>query len=361
MAGFEGTKWAEHQARYLLRDKSLTMVPMADKIPAVSRSVHYGLCLAFEGIRYFICPSEDGGLLIQFLNLEQNLSRFRRSIAFNLGASQQAMVPTEDEIKDLILRYFRSPDMGDFVRQMALTAGQGYLRPFTVDEAQSIGVTFPDNPSIRIVTCKYDRYMGEPFSGVVVPHLVRAVGANGTGCLKLGANYLLSVKAVDAAKAVLPEASSALFLDDRLDLPLWDRKITEWDSSCCLIALTDGTVIKIPDGPLILPSVTIQGIRAILEDQGLIVDERDMTYGEFKARAESGEIATICSVGTAGILNRAHRLILVDEENNPCAKFRAQTDHEMHHILGLARQTYWDIYQDKAPIPTGQTLNAYSI
>lgn len=361
MAGFEGTKWAAHQARYLLRDKSLTMVPMADKIPAVSRSVHYGICLAFEGIRYFIGPSEDGGLQIRFLNLHKNMQRFRRSIAFNLGAAQQAMVPTEDELEALILSYFRAPDMAGFVQDMAQTAGQGYLRPFTVDESQSIGVTFPDNPSIRMVTCKYDRYMGEPFSGVVVPHLVRAVAANGTGCLKLGANYLLSIKAVDAAKAVLPEASSALFLDDRLDLPLWDRKITEWDSSCCLIALTDGTVIKIPDGPLILPSVTIQGIRAILEDQGLTVDERDMSYGEFRARAESGEIATICSVGTAGILNRADQLILVDETNTPCAKFRAQTDHDMHHIIGLARQTYWEVYQDKAPVPTGQTMNTYPL
>lgn len=361
MAGFEGTKWATRQARYLLRDKSFSMGAMDDKIPAVSRSVHYGLCLAFEGIRYFVCPSEDGGLQIHFLNLQRNLQRFRRSIAFNLGTSQQGMVPTEKELEDLILRYFRSPDMADFLRDMAFTEGQGYLRPFTVDEAQSIGVTFPESPAIRMVTCKYDRYMGEPFSGVVVPSLVRAVAANGTGCLKLGANYLLSVKAVDAAKAILPEASAALFLDDRLDLPLWDRKITEWDSSCCLIALTDGTVVKIPEGPLILPSVTIQGIRAILEDQGLTVDERDMSYGEFRAKAESGEIAAICSVGTAGILNRVNRLVLVDENNAPCAKFQAQPEHEMHHILGLAKQTYWDIYQDKAPLPPGLSLNIHPL
>jgi branched-chain amino acid aminotransferase len=151
---------------------------------------------------------------------------------------------------------------------MGESGGQGYLRPFTVDESQSIGVTFPENPSIRMVTCTYDRYMGEPFSGVVVPNLVRAVGANGTGNLKLGVNYLLSVKAVDEARSILPEASSALFLDDRLDLPLRDRRVTEWDSSCCLIALTSGTVVKIPESPLILPSVTIQGICAILREAG---------------------------------------------------------------------------------------------
>lgn len=361
MAGFEGIKWADCQARYMLRDKSFAMVSMADKVPAVSRSIHYGLCLAFEGIRYFIGPAEDGGLHIQFLNLHKNLQRFRRSISFNLGAAQQAMVPTEEELEGLILHYLRSPDLADFVRQMGESGSQGYLRPFTVDESQSIGVTFPESPSIRMVTCTYDRYMGEPFSGVVVPHLVRAVGANGTGNLKLGVNYLLSVKAVDEARSILPEASSALFLDDRLDLPLRDRRITEWDSSCCLIALTDGSVVKIPESPLILPSVTIQGICAILREQGVTVEERDMTYGEFMGRAESGGIAAVASIGTAGILNRAQRLVLVDENNAPCGEMRAQTEHPAYQALGRARQTYWEIYQDKAPVPAGLVLQSYLI
>ena len=92
MAGFEGTKWGDFQSRYLLHDKSLAMVPMADKVPAVSRSIHYGLCLAFEGIRYFVGPAEDGGLHIQFLNLHKNLQRFRRSISFNLGRSEERRV-----------------------------------------------------------------------------------------------------------------------------------------------------------------------------------------------------------------------------------------------------------------------------
>ena len=86
----------------------------------------------------------------------------------------------------------------------------------------------------------------EPFDGVVVPNLVRAVSTNGTGCLKLGSNYLLSVKAVQQAQEVVKSAHAALFLDDRPELPLHTRKITEWDSSCALFALKDGSLIKIP-------------------------------------------------------------------------------------------------------------------
>jgi hypothetical protein len=33
----------------------------------------------------------------------------------------------------------------------------------------------------------------------------------------------------------------------------------------------------------------------------------------------------------------------------------------MYHALGKARQTYWDIYQDKAPVPAGMTLQSYLI
>ena len=40
----------------------------------------------------------------------------------------------------------------------------------------------------------------EGVTGVVGPNLVRAVGLNGTGWLKLGINYLISLKALEAAR-----------------------------------------------------------------------------------------------------------------------------------------------------------------
>ena len=271
MAGFEGIKWATKGMRYLMKDKSFKIVPGDDKVFAVSRSIHYGLCLAFEGIRFFCKRNSNGKLEIIFLNLEKNLQRFQRSIAYNLSQQQQNWLPEAVELVEILLRYLREPTMLEFLFEMADLNAQGYLRPFTVDEEQSIGVTFPNNPSIRAVVCRYDQYLGEPFSGVVVPNLVRAVGVNGTGCLKLGINYLISVKAIYEAKKIFPDAVSALLLDDRSYDPIFERKITEWDSSCCLFAFNDGTVVKIPESPLILPSVTIQGIVSILKHKGVNV------------------------------------------------------------------------------------------
>ena len=361
MAGFEGIKWATIGMRYLLKDKSFKIVPGDDKVFAVSRSIHYGLGLAFEGIRFFCKKNSNGNVEVIFLNLDKNLSRFRDGIAFNLSRSQQLLVPEIDEMVVLFLNYFREPSMIEFLSEMADLKAQGYLRPFTVDEEQSIGVTFPNNPSIRAVVCRYDQYLGEPFSGVVVPNLVRAVGVNGTGCLKLSINYLISIKAVDQAKKILPEAASALMLDDLPYDPLLERKITEWDSSCCLFALRDGTIIKIPESPLILPSVTIQGIVAILKHSGVNVIERDMTYGELIEKTKNKEMVAVCSIGTAGILNRAIKLLLVDENGETIAMQRADETHELYQKLGEARTYYWDIYQERVEVPSGLTLNKYEL
>lgn len=361
MAGFEGVKWASQQMRYLLEEKKFDLLEADAKVFAVSRSIHYGLCLAFEGIRFFLKKNAKGSLDATFLNWNLNLQRLQRGIAFNLGTGQQHLVPSIEEMSDVFIHcYFEAPSMRTFFEDMAGLGAQGYLRPFTVDEEQSIGVTFPGRPAIRAVVCRYDRYLGEPFTGVVVPHLVRAMDINQTGCLKLGINYLMSIKAVDEARKVRPQAASALFLDDRPHAKLEERNITEWDSSCCLFALEDGRVIKIPESPLILPSVTIRGITAILREMGVQVEERNLSYGELIQLVKSGELVVVCSVGTAGILNRCHELVLVDKHQKEIAVHKPNTGHDLYQRLGAAKQNYWDIYREKAAAPPGLRLDKYN-
>lgn len=362
MAKFEGIKWAVKQMRYLLAERDFDLFDGDDRVYAVSRSIHYGLFLTFEGIRFFCKKDQKGQLNIIFLNWHDNLERLRRGIAFNLSQEKQNLVLSVDELENLFIHhYFKSPEMRQFLSIMAENNAQGYLRPFTVDEEQSIGVTFPGKPSIRAVACSYERYLGEPFSGVVVPNLVRAVGANGTGCLKLGINYLMSVKAIDEAKKIYPEAASALFLDDQTHLPLEKRYITEWDSSCCLFAYKDGTVVKIPESNLILPSVTIKGITALLKENGIKVVERHISYGELLSSVKSDELAVVCSVGTAGILNRCQKLILVDTEGKILATHNIDQNNPIYGKLGEAKQRYWELYQEKSPLPPGTKLYKYII
>ncbi len=360
MAKFEGIRWAPHQMRYGLEDKRFELQEADARVFAVSRSIHYGLFLAFEGIRFFCKKTGGGPTELTFLNWHKNLERFRNGIAFNLSAEQQHLVPAVEEMENLFVHlYLKDASMRGFLDEMAAVGAQGYLRPFTVDEEQSIGVTFPAQPAIRAMASRYDRYLGEPFCGVLVPDLVRAVGINRTGCLKLGINYLISVKAVDEARRICPEAASALFLDDNPLGRLEDRRVTEWDSSCCLFGFRDGTVVKIPESPLILPSVTILGIVAILRQFGVRVEERDLTYGELLEKVKSRDLVVACSVGTAGILNRCARFIMVDDKGEVAGAHSPDVEHPLFKKFVEAREYFWDIYKEKAGVPAGLKLHKY--
>mgnify|MGYP001570946340 CR=1 FL=1 len=305
MAKFEGVQWAPRQMRYLLPGKQFNLLEPDAKVFGVSRSIFYASFLCFEGIRFFCKKTSAGKLEVLFLNWHKNLERFRRGMAFNLSKSQADLIPSVEELESLFIhQYFADPEIRAFLGEMAKAEAQGYMRPFTVDEEQSMGVTFPTQPAVRAIFCRFDNYLGEPFVGVVTPQLVRAVGTNGTGCLKLGINYMISLKAMDAAKDVDPQAAAALFLDDQTHLKLEDRHITEWDSSCCLFGFRDGTVVKIPESNLILPSVTIQGMVTILKDMGVRVEERHLKYGELVKRIKTNDLVVAASIGTAGIKNR---------------------------------------------------------
>ncbi len=362
MAKFEGVKWAPGQMRYFLYDKSFEMFEAQAKTYAATRSAYYASFLCFEGIRYFCRKNERGKLELVFVNWDQNLERFRRSMAFNLSREQQTILPTKEELEDLFIRkFFSHPALRPYLEEMAEKGAQGYLRPFTLDEEHSMGVTFPNFPAIRAVTCMYDQYLGEPFVGVVIPHLVRAIGVNGTGCLKLGINYLMSIKAIDAARALVPEAASVLFLDDRTYLPIEQREISEWDSSCCLFALTDGTVVKIPESNLILPSVTIKGMVIILRDMGLKVEERPFTYGELLERVRKNELVTVASIGTAGILNRCEKLVLVDANLKIIGQHLPLKTHSLYRKLREVREYYWNVYRGQSPALNGLKVFRYEI
>jgi branched-chain amino acid aminotransferase len=362
MAKFEGVKWAPRQMRYLLTGKEFDLREADAKVFAVSRSTFYATFLCFEGIRFFCQRSVSGGLEVRFLNWHQNLERLRRGIAYNLSRAQAELIPAVEELETIFIhQYFKDPAIREFLGEMADKGLQGYLRPFTVDEEQSMGVTFPGQPSVRAIFCSYDNYLGEPFTGVVIPHLVRAVAANKTGWLKLGINYLVSLKALEAAKEVDPGAAAALFLDDQTHRPLGERHVTEWDSSCCLFGLRDGTVIKIPESELILPSVTIQGMVAILRLMGVKVEERHVSYGELVRRVQDKDLVVAASIGTAGIMNRCQKLVCVDEANKVSATHVPDTAHPLYTRLAEAKTYYWDIYKDKAPLPAGSKLYRYSL
>ena len=127
------------------------------------------------------------------------------------------------------------------------------------------------------------------------------------------------------------------------------------------IALRDGTVVKIPESNLILPSVTIQGITAILRDMGVKVEERPLTYGELKARTRVNELVAVCSVGTAGILNRCAKLVFVDGRGHIQGAHTPDTEHPLYAKLAEAKEYYWNVYRGAAKPVAGMTVYKYTL
>ena len=118
-------------------------------------------------------------------------------------------------------------------------------------------------------------------------------------------------------------------------------------------------MVKIPESELILPSVTIQGMVAILKEAGVKVEERHLSYGEFLDRVKAKDLVVAASVGTAGIMNRCQKLVCVDRLNAVAAVHHVDTEHPLYVKLAEAKARYWDIYKDKARLADGMKLYKY--
>ena len=65
------------------------------------------------------------------------------------------------------------------------------------------------------------------------------------------------------------------------------------------------------------------------------------------------------SVGTAGILNRCQKLVLVDDKGGLLATHSPDADHPLYEKLGKARDYYRRIYQEQVKVPAGLRLFKY--
>ena len=89
------------------------------------------------------------------------------------------------------------------------------------------------------------------------------------------------------------------------------------------------------------------------------VEERDLTYGELLEKVKTRDLVVACSVGTAGILNRCARFIMVDNEGFVAGAHSPDVEHPLFKTFAQAREYYWDIYREKVKIPDGLRLHKY--
>ena len=172
-----------------------------------------------------------------------------------------------------------------------------YIRPYMFGSNPVIGVKPADEYQFRILTTPVGPY----FKGGVKPLPIRIsdfdrAAPNGTGHIKAGLNYAMSLHAiVDAHKQGF---------DENMYLDAATRTKVEETGGANFIFVTKDNKIVTPKSNSILPSITRRSLMVVAKEYlGLEVEEREVFVDELKDFAECG----LC--GTAAVISPVGKIV----------------------------------------------------
>ena len=172
-----------------------------------------------------------------------------------------------------------------------------YIRPYMFGSNPVIGVKPADEYQFRILVTPVGPY----FKGGVKPLTIRIsdfdrAAPNGTGHIKAGLNYAMSLHAiVDAHKQGY---------DENMYLDAGSRtKVEETGGANFIFVTKDGKVVT-PKSSSILPSITRRSLMYVAKEYlGLEAEEREVYVDELKEFAECG----LC--GTAAVISPVGKIV----------------------------------------------------
>ena len=239
----------------------------------------------FEGLKAY--TTEDG-----------------RIVAFRPDLNAQRM---EDSARRLEMPAFPKEKFVDaVVRTIAANAayvppyGSGatlYVRPYMFGSGPVIGVAPSGEYQFRVITTPVGPYFkgGVRSLTLCVSDFDRAA-PNGTGNIKAGLNYAMSLHAIVTAHQN--------GYDENLYLDAATRTKVEETGGANFLFVTKDNKIVTPKSSSILPSITRRSLLTIAKDYlGLEVQEREVYFSEVKDFAECG----LC--GTAAVISPVGRIV----------------------------------------------------
>ncbi len=177
-----------------------------------------------------------------------------------------------------------------------------YIRPYMFGINPVIGVKPADEYQFRVFTTPVGPY----FKGGVKPLTIRVsdfdrAAPHGTGHIKAGLNYAMSLHAIVSAHAA--------GYDENLYLDSATRTKVEETGGANFIFVTKDHKVVTPHSDTILPSITRRSLMYVAEHYlGLEVEERDVYLDEVKDFAECG----LC--GTAAVISPVGKIVDHGEE-----------------------------------------------
>ena len=177
-----------------------------------------------------------------------------------------------------------------------------YIRPYMFGSNPVIGVKPADEYQFRIFTTPVGPYFkggAKPIT-ITVSDFDRAA-PHGTGDIKAGLNYAMSLHAIVTAHA--NGFAENMYLDAATR-----TKVEETGGANFIFVTKDGTVVT-PKSDSILPSITRRSIMYVAENiLGMKVEHREVYFDEIKDFAECG----LC--GTAAVISPVGKIVYKDGE-----------------------------------------------
>ena len=177
-----------------------------------------------------------------------------------------------------------------------------YIRPYMFGSSPVIGVKPAEEYQFRVFTTPVGPY----FKGGVKPLTLCVsdfdrAAPNGTGHIKAGLNYAMSLHAITTAHA--NGFDENMYLDAKTR-----TKVEETGGANFLFVTKDGKVVT-PKSDTILPSITRRSLMHVAKEYlGLEVEERPVALAELKDMAECG----LC--GTAAVISPVGKIVDHGEE-----------------------------------------------
>ena len=172
-----------------------------------------------------------------------------------------------------------------------------YIRPYMFGSNPVIGVKPADEYQFRVFTTPVGPY----FKGGAKPLTIKVsdfdrAAPHGTGHIKAGLNYAMSLHAIVTAHA--EGYAENMYLD-----PATRTKVEETGGANFLFVTKDGKVVT-PKSDSILPSITRRSLVHVAKEYlGLEVEEREVLFDEVKDFAECGLCGTAAVISPVGLIH----------------------------------------------------------
>ncbi len=296
-------------------------------VDPASAVLHYAQEI-FEGLKAYRLA--DGG--VAMFRPDANAARFAQS------AQRMAMPELPAEVFLQSLREIIKIDEGWLP---AGEEGSLYLRPFAYASEVFLGV----RPALEYLYLVIASPVGPYFSGGVkpvsvwvTPDFTRAA-PGGTGAAKCGGNYAAGLSA--QAEAIEHGCDQVVYLD------AVERKyVDELGGMNVFFVLDDGTLATPPLTGTILPGITRDSVIKLAGRAGRRVEERPVSFDEWREGAASGRIREAFACGTAAVITP------IGTVKTPDGEFTVADGGSGEVTMGLRKELV-DIQRGRAEDPFG--------